>query len=179
MKTIRLNVIICSLVGLFAFASCGDDGGDPPANSDNNKDTTPTVVIDSTNGFILGDDQYFVANINSTNSYASFNDGENNTSVYVTGTDQAGDPVTINITFPGQSKGTWNFSEGNTITALSIKKFSAEQLYASDISDPDGKLIVTKYGAVGETIEGTFSGLFKQSISSILVSNGTFKIVRK
>ena len=70
------------------------------------------------------------------------------------------------------------FEDANSTTALSIRKFNNTKLYASDPSDANGKLVVTKYGAVGETIEGTFSGLFKESISSIEVSNGTFKLER-
>lgn len=178
MNKIKLYLIVSCFAALMFASSCGDDAGDSPKKNDVPQDTTPTVVIDSSNGFILGDDQYFVANLSKTNSSVSYDENDNATTINISGTDLDGEPIIINVKFPGQSTGSWMFEDANSTTALSIRKFNNTKLYASDPSDANGKLVVTKYGAVGETIEGTFSGLFKESISSIEVSNGTFKLER-
>ena len=103
---------------------------------------------------------------------------------YVAANDETGIAKAVNgysiiIAFPGKSTGIP--SEVNIALVMTAEK---RTLTASS-ADGDLTVNVTKYGAVGDVLEGTFSGKFKQmnpatgeQYGDVTVSNGTFKVYR-
>jgi len=103
---------------------------------------------------------------------------------YVAASDETGiakavNGYTVAIGFPGKSTGVPGHA--TIVLVLPVEK----RTLSADSEDGSLILAITKYGAVGDVIEGTFSGKFKQLNSQtaeqygdVTVSNGVFKIYR-
>ena len=83
----------------------------------------------------------------------------------------------VNIYFPGKTMGTFSASDGVTFQVIDS---DGGQWYGGD-SFSEFSVVVTAYGAVGEKIEGTFSGMVisddNESVTAS-VTEGKFSVKR-
>jgi hypothetical protein len=95
-----------------------------------------------------------------------------------TGLDTGNLPDTFILTrFPGTSTGTWEY-EGDSI--LSFTYMRDGEYYYPDLAG-ETSVTITTYGAVGETIEGTFTAYVKDDTTGTVfleLTDGVIKVKR-
>jgi len=103
---------------------------------------------------------------------------------YVSASDETGIAKAVNgysivIAFPGKSIGK------PTHVTIFLAMAAEKRTLTADSGDGELTLNVTKYGPVGDVLEGTFSGRFKQVnpatgelYGDVTISNGAFKVYR-
>ncbi|MGN6397203.1 MAG: carboxypeptidase-like regulatory domain-containing protein [Mucilaginibacter sp.] len=96
-----------------------------------------------------------------------------------TGIAKAVNGYSIIIAFPGKSTG-----KPEHVT-IAVVMTAEKRTLTADTGHGELTLNITKYGAVGDVLEGTFSGKFKQlnpstgeQYGDVTVSNGVFKVYR-
>ncbi len=180
MKNIKYLLIALMISPIFVVGTgCGGEVVDPEP-----KDTTPVVQLDSpTAGFTASFDNYQLV-VDQSKSVANYQDASKRTSIVIVGESHDGhggsnisDKAEIEVVFDGDKAAV--FTEATPGFLCSIK--TGEGAKETEFQTSGGSsfiLEITKYGAPGEMIEGTFSGTLKAGISSKQFSKGYFKIKR-
>ena len=95
------------------------------------------------------------------------------------------DSLYIVVSFAGSSTGNYQwqgFTEDSLnyyIDGVGISVYKSNGSYSYLLPQSGGNTNITKYGAVGETIEGSFSGTLQDPLGSTTVTvSGSFKVVR-
>lgn len=92
----------------------------------------------------------------------------------VSGANGAGYPA-ISLRFPGNKTGTFTCSV--TKTGIDYTPVFGTTYIAG--AGGDCTITVTSYGAVGESIAGTFSGTVKSGANSVTLTEGGFNVIRQ
>jgi hypothetical protein len=162
------------LVLILAAIGCKDD----PASSTTNGTTT----FSGTNGFVINGDS--LSNVVVTADSASGTSSAiffiNSTYVKLYG-HLNNEPVVVKLNVLDQgTTGTfnWTTSTGNVNVDANIE---IDDSFSRGYSAVSGKTIITKLGAVGETIEGSFSGTMKNKEKPTVTVevNGKFSAIRR
>ncbi len=93
------------------------------------------------------------------------------------------DSLMIVVEFAGQGTGdhAWQeFSDtSSTIIGVGIYVYGSSGSYNYYVPKAGGKTSVSKYGSIGDTIEGSFSGTVKHPVTSNTITiSGSFKAMR-
>jgi len=195
-SSLRIAVVF-TLLGLAVMTGC-------------KKDSSPTSVVNTTTGggsftsatFTLNgggySNQAFTITSNGitalgfdVDAYSVYKASTNVTAIAITNDNTGGNLQQIIIALPGNQTGTFNWtnstSANNAIAfLLEFTSSSVTTFFYSSLDNGgniNGSVSLTSYGAVGNKINGTFSGkLYKVTAagidSSVTVSNGTFSVVR-
>ncbi len=162
----RFSIILLTIA--IALASCSKDSTNPTDDNNNNNNNlgTNSAVVKSDKGdltFKLGAGVFDVLYGYSDLVFSSFTSSDN----------QATDGYAMSITFKGNTNGEYSLSNDNEI--IIMKNYV---VYGS--LPGTGKITITKYGAVGQTIEGTFSAQFVSSsgTETFTVTSASFKAAR-
>lgn len=156
-----LSIILLALA--MALASCSKNSTNP---TDNNNIGGNSAVVKSDKGdltFKLGFGAYDIKFGNTEIGFTS----------YVPIGNQNPTAFAMAITFQGNSTGSFDFNPNNDVLILK------DNLLFGALPGK-GKINITKYGAVGQTIEGTFSGQFISSdgLETFTVTSASFKAIR-
>ncbi len=161
-------LVLCVVCAAFSFGGCSNDESPTNTNNNNSSTTHASATIDGTTTFSIpiGVNSraigIYIRSENAVNCVCA--EGEKILSVNVF----------------GGSTGTFPFlDDGNTGTRwaqISLDNSSSDR---SNSVAGEGSVTITKFGAVGEKIEGTFSGKFITFKGEIkVVTNGTFSAIR-
>ncbi len=144
-----------------ALASCSKDSTNP---SDDNNNKANAAEIDSDLG-----------NFSSKQCFGTFYSKGEHTKIEFYSFDGSGNKDTnaysITLTFKGTNSGNYTANLDNSISIM-IDNITYESNWGS------GKMEITKYGDVGETIEGKFSGTLKSDGATLKVTSATFTALR-
>jgi hypothetical protein len=181
MKKINILIVLFVFGAIFAQVGCSDDDTPPPPPPKNDtkdttdKDTTPAEINFKVT---LGVKTFEVETL--ATSVANYESNNDETVVYITGSDvKDNTPIVFELKFKGNEEGTFVFpnlnvqlTEGNPGT-ITFREY---------VGDPNASqkftVNITKYGAVGEYIEGTFSGNLLRNLNPTPTRNGYFKVKR-
>ena len=182
--------LLLVLVPMILFAACGDDSDDNKTDGDVQADGDTTDVVDNGGDTDVEDDIAEVADQNGDEETPDapislkFN-GELMTfgksimmdAFYYASDDQTtvGDQK-VSIAFPGNATGAFSPGDGVTFN-LTYTDGGAWWVRTTDTFT----VMVTAYGAVGEPIEGTFSGtVVSEDDDSVTaeISEGRFSVTR-
>lgn len=161
--------VLCVVFSALSFVGCSKD--EAPTNSNNNNNTNTThasATIDGSSTFSIPIGASSMARgyyIKSENAVTCvFSDGAKSLSVNVFG----GTTGSFPFLEDGNTEKRWaQISLGNSLSDMSASIAG------------EGSVTITKFGAVGEKIEGTFSGKFMTFKGEMkVVTNGTFSAIR-
>jgi hypothetical protein len=159
------SIILLALA--IALASCSKDSTNPTDNNNNNNNLgTNSAVVKSDKGdltFKLGAGVFDVLYGYTDLAFSSFTSSDN----------QSTSGYAMSITFKGKANGDYILNDDNEI--IIMKNYV---VYGS--VPGTGKITITKYGAVGQTIEGTFTAQFVSATGSetFTVASASFKAIR-
>lgn len=173
MKTVLFA--LCVVCASLYFVGCSKD--ETPTNSNNNNNnnnnnnsstTYASATIDGGTTFTIP----IGANAKAIGNYIQSENAV--TCVISDGT------KSFSVNVYGGTLGTFQFLNiGNADTRWGQISFGSSFTELSGSLPGQGSVIITKYGAVGEKIEGTFSGKFMTSKGVMIdVTNGTFSVTR-
>jgi hypothetical protein len=179
MKNITLLLLFGAAVALSLTTGCGTD--DTPTKPTNNtQDSTPTSTI--TNQIQIGL-ELFKLNENADKTFGQFDSGDSSTYISVYGNDGTNGDANFNITFPGQTTGTFTTVVGNSDVDFQAGAGEEGTIYREEFSASGSTMtiVVTEYGAIGEHIKGTFSGQVKNGRTgqTVNITKGIFDVVRR
>ena len=177
------SLLLSFLAASFILTGCSDDN---PADdgSDNNNDGDPTAdIIDytGTSGFVLNGEDYSNVVIDSKGTViAAQTTPFLQTNVQITGKIEGTTGIQLTIRFSDTTAGTYdvqNASVGGQLDDL-IDVVIGGDIDNSYVST-GGTITVTEYGAVGETVAGTFIATLKHAGSDRTIAvKGAFSALR-
>ncbi len=177
-KIATILLALVSLTAMFGNTGCGSD----PITKPSILDTAGTdTIVPRTifNQMKVGLKLYDLA-ISDEASFAVYNVGTNTTFIYVSGNDITNGEADFNIKFPGNMTDTFTtHNEGGLVFECGTGTIGdiRRQEYSADNSALTA--IVNEYGAVGERIKGTFSGVVKIGTNSVNLTGGKFDVLRR
>jgi hypothetical protein len=166
-RTLALAVAIILPLVVGCKSDPASSTTDPTANNSNNNATDNTQQYTGTNGFVINGNgmNNVTFNADSVRAQSGTLSFITSTSVFLYGT-LNGQPVHLEVNANGQATtGTFNW-DGNALASGFADIFingSIDDGYKNGV----GSTTITRLGAVGELVEGSFSGTLK------LVSDGT------
>lgn len=178
MKYIKALVLMAMIAPAFiAITGCGDDPEPPVQKPDTTNNNTDPIILTS---FKMGLYSYELV-VNQSKTTANYNNASDLTKIVITGDDASRGKTEVKIDFPGKTIGTFKQADGAKVLLEITTNKSDPIKEVTYQTDPETNLIIgiTEYGAVGDTIRGTFSGKLKVGINSYQVQNGKFAVVRK
>jgi hypothetical protein len=179
MKNITLILLLFSAAALTMTTGCGsDDTSTTP--SDNTQDSTPTVSIENQIQIGL---ELFKLNEEVDRTFGEYTTRDTSTYISVFGNDANYGDASFNITFPGQTTGTFVTEVGSSDVDFQAGA-GEEGTIRREVYSASGStmtIIVTEYGAVGDHIKGTFSGVVKNGKTgqSVNITKGKFDVIRR
>ncbi len=179
MKFIKILILGAFIMpALLLSSGCGDDTSTPPAkNDDNNNNTTDPIVYTS---FKMG--LYFYQLVlTTTGNTANYKTAFDITRIIITGNDSKQGKTEVLMEFPGNKPGIFKQADEDDVLLEITGNKGDKVKEVTYQTDPETNLIINvlEYGAVGDTIRGTFSGKLKVGINSYLVKEGKFAVQRK
>ncbi|PKL85370.1 MAG: hypothetical protein CVV22_08145 [Ignavibacteriae bacterium HGW-Ignavibacteriae-1] len=146
-----------------AFSSCNNDSTNPTDNIDSSPKSATIKTSAGDLEFKTGTGSFETLHKNTTLSFTNY--------VPTGNQDTAGYSMTIK--FKGNATGYFSYNDDNQITIMK-ENVVYESMYSV------GKINVLKYDTVGQTIEGTFTGQFKNQSGggSFSVTSASFKAIR-
>lgn len=181
MKKINLLILLLFVGAMFVQYGCGDDTPPPPPPKkeepkDTIKDTTTKDPINLK--FILGVKTYNV--ITAGTSKANYDAAENQTIIFIEGAnDKDNTPIFLELKIPGKVVGSTSFPNLTVSLGEGDPSSVTYRLYQGDPNAPNKFTVtITKYGEVGDYIEGTFTGTLITNTNPTLTKNGYFKVKR-
>jgi len=178
MKNLSLILLIVSAAALTMTTGCGDDTNTTPTN--NTQDSTSTVTIENQIQIGL---ELFKLNEEVDRTFGEYTTSETSTYISVFGNDQNYGDASFNITFPGESTGTFVTEEGSSVVDFQAGAGEEGTIRREEYSASGSTMtiVVTEYGAIGEHIKGTFSGTVKNGRTgqSVNITKGKFDVVRR
>jgi len=180
MKKINLLILLLFVGAIFVQYGCGDDTPPPPPpKKEEPKDTTDTTTKDPINlKFTLGVKTFNVRT--ASTSKANFDAGQNQTIIYITGSNDADNtPIFLELKIPGNAVGSTSFPNLTVQLGEGDPSSITYRDYAGDPNAPNKFTVnITKYGAVDDYIEGTFTGTLLRSLNPTPTKDGYFKVKR-
>lgn len=179
MKKITLFLLLFSVASLIMTTGCGsDDTTTTP--TDNNQDSTSTVTIDNQIQIGL---ELFKLNEETDRTFGEYDMRDTSTYISVFGNDPNYGDASFNITFPGQTTGTFVTVNGSSDVDFQAGAGEEGTIYREEYSASGSTMtiVVSEYGAVGEHIKGTFSGVVKNGRTgqSVNITKGKFDVIRR
>ena len=181
MKKITLILLLFSATALIMTTGCGSDE-DPTTSSNNNnpQDSTPTTSIDNQIQIGL---ELFKFNEDIDRTFGEYNSRDTSTYISVFGNDPNYGDASFNITFPGQTTGSFVTVVGSSEVDFQAGAGEEGTIYREEFSASGStmNIEVTEYGAIGEHIKGTFSGIVKNGRTgqSVNITKGKFEVIRR
>ena len=179
MKNITLVLLLINAAALTLTTGCGDDTTTTQPN-DNNQDSTPTVTIENQIQIGL---ELFKLNEEVDRTFGEYITRDENTYISVFGNDQNFGDASFNITFPGKTTGTFVTEVGSSDVDFQAGAGEEGTIRREEYSASGSTvtIVVTEYGAIGEHIKGTFSGIVKNGKTgqSVNISRGKFDVIRR
>lgn len=180
MKKINVLIILLVFGTIFAQMGCGDDTPPPPPKKEEPKDTTDKDTTKEEINFkiTLGVKTHEV--ITASTSIANYSAASDETTVYIEGVDaNDGTPFVFELEFKGKEPNEFIFPNLTVRVAEGVPGSLTYKEYAGDPNASQKFTVnVTKYGAVGDYIEGTFTGNLLRNLNPTPTRNGYFKVKR-
>ena len=179
MRKISLFLLLFSDASLIMTTGCGSDDTTTTPTV-NNQDSTPTVTIDNQIQIGL---ELFKLNEETDRTFGEYETRDTSTYISVFGNDPNYGDASFNITFPGQTTGTFVTVSGSSDVDFQAGAGEEGTIYREEYSASGSTMtiVVTEYGAVGEHIKGTFSGVVKNGRTgqSVNITKGKFDVIRR
>jgi hypothetical protein len=180
MKKITLILFLFSAAALIMTTSCGSDDNTTTPSNNNSQDSTPTANINNQIQIGL---ELFKFNEDKNRTFGEYNSRDTTTYISVFGNDPNYGDASFNITFPGQTTGSFVTVIGSSDVDFQAGAGEEGTIYREEFSASGStmNIEVTEYGAVGEQIKGTFSGVVKNGRTgqSVNISKGKFDVIRR
>lgn len=153
---------------------CKDD---PPPTTNTGNGDDPIVTY---NNLKVGFDQYNLqTDPNQTTAW--YDAGADQTVVYIVGDDisaQDNGRAEIEIRFPGNAAGSFKQANSDDVLLEVATGVSPARIVYGQDNNSNVEITCTDFGAVGDTIWGTYKGLLKSGINSRQIDKGEFAVVR-
>jgi hypothetical protein len=179
-KITTIILALVSLTAMFGTIGCSSDPVTKPSTTDTTDTTdTDTVVIKTVFNQIKVGLEFYDLDISEASSFAVYNAASNTTLLFVKGNDPVFGDADFNLEFPGNMTETFTTHNDGGLTfdcGTGALGDIQRQEYSADNSAFTA--IITEYGAVGEQVKGTFSGVVKIGTNSVNVTEGKFDVVR-
>lgn len=180
MKKINLLILLLFVGAMFVQYGCGDDTPPPPPKKEEPKDTIKdTITKDPINlKFILGVKTFNVRTAGT--SKANYDAGQNQTIIFLEGSNDGDNtPIFLELKIPGNAVGSTSFPNLTVQLGEGDPSTITYRDYAGDPNAPNKFTVtITKYGEVGDYIEGTFTGTLLRSLNPTPTKDGYFKVKR-
>ena len=179
MRKINFSVLSIITISFFlTFLGCSKKSSNP-VNPNN-----PVTSTNVTGSITLNGGSYNNTVINYIFGAAGYSSSDQNTSCLMYATNGS-DSLYIIVSFGGSSTGDhqWQgFTEDSLnyyVDGVGISIYKSDGTYSYLLPQSGGNTNISKYGAVGDTIEGSFSGTLQDPANTENISiSGTFKVVR-
>ena len=179
MKKITLILLLTFTAALIMTTGCGSDDTSSTPNN-NNQDSTPTVTLENQIQIGL---KLFKLNEETDRTFGEYDTRDTSTYISVFGNDANHGDASFNITFPGQTTGTFVTVNGSSDVDFQAGSGEEGTVRREEFSASGSTMtiIVTEYGAIGEHIKGTFSGVVKNGKTgqSVNITKGIFDVIRR
>lgn len=152
------------------------------AKKSSNNPVSPTNPTTGSGSVTLNGDGYNNTNVSFSYGAAAYSVSDQATLGLFYGA-VGNDSLMIVVEFAGQGTGDHMWQEftdtTSTITGVGIYVYGSSGSTKYYVPKAGGKTSVSKYGAVGDTIEGSFSGTVRDAVTSNTVTiSGSFKALR-
>ncbi|MBL6729415.1 MAG: hypothetical protein ISP74_00705 [Bacteroidia bacterium] len=180
MKKITLILLLFSATALIMTTGCGSDDKPTTPSNNNPQDSTTTASIDNQIQIGL---ELFKFNEDIDRTFGEYNSSDTSTYISVFGNDPNYGDASFNITFPGQTTGSFVTVVGSSEVDFQAGAGEEGTIYREEFSASGStmNIEVTEYGAIGEHIKGTFSGTVKNGKTgqSVNITKGKFDVIRR
>lgn len=179
MKNFTLLCVAAIIASLSLVTGCTDDTTTTTPTNDT-QDSTPTATF--TNQIQIGL-ELFKFNEVPDKTFGEYDSRDTSTYISVFGNDANYGDANFNITFPGQSTGTFTTVVGSSDVDFQAGAGEEGTIRREEFSASGSTMtiIVTEYGAVGERIKGSFSGQVKNGKTgqTVNITKGLFDVIRR
>lgn len=147
----------------------------------NSNPVNPVVNSQDFGSVTLNGSGYNNTKINFVYNECAYINSDSNTACIMYGLNNS-DTVLVEVIFPGSSVNNYawiDYHDTTTISGVGVIYFNSDGNHEFYVPTAGGNTNITKYGVVGETVEGSFSGSVEDIVSASTISiSGTFKSTR-